>query len=158
MEERPVCRIPAGSLCQAPVDLVVGPSAAGIGFIRSTRTAFSIRPCRIHGVDQRRISRIALQGMTHCGDRRPILTCSSENILKVLPGTANIAVVLGNSPNEQYWSEQIRAELKRSKNRISFTWSTNYHSDEMLQRATALPPNQPPFFCSAVGPMHRRPA
>jgi hypothetical protein len=32
-----------------------------------------------------------------------------ENILKLLPETNNIAVVIGNSPIEKYWLEQVRA-------------------------------------------------
>jgi len=98
------------------------------------------------GVDQRRISRIALTGHDALVVTDVDFNLIVENILKVLPGTANIAVVLGNSPNEQYWSEQIRAELKPFENRISFTWFNELSFDEMLQRATALPPNTAIFF------------
>jgi hypothetical protein len=34
-----------------------------------------------------------------------------ENILRVRPETTNIAVVIGNSPNEQFWAEELREVL-----------------------------------------------
>jgi signal transduction histidine kinase len=69
-----------------------------------------------------------------------------ENILKLLPNVTNIAVVLGNSPNEQYWSEQIHAELKPFENRVAFTWFNKLSFEEVLRRAAMLPPNTAIFF------------
>ena len=127
--------------------LVVAISSPAIGFIQKHREQlFPSVPAVYMGLDQRRISRIALT-------RRDALVLTDvdfnlivENILKVLPNTTNIAVVLGNSPNEQYWSEQIRADLKPFENRIAFTWFNELSFDEMLKRAAALPPNTAIFF------------
>jgi signal transduction histidine kinase len=69
-----------------------------------------------------------------------------ENILKVLPSTTNIAVVIGNSPNEQYWLEQLRADLKPLETRVAFTWFNELSFEEMLQRAAVLPPNTAIFY------------
>src|SRR5260370_42593290 len=98
------------------------------------------------GGDPGRLARSALQRYDAVVGTGGYFKLIVENIQRVLPGTANIAVVLGNSPNEQYWPEQIRAELKPFENRIFFTWFNELSFDEMLQRATALPPNTAIFF------------
>ena len=44
-----------------------------------------------------------------------------ENILRVLPKTNNIAVVIGDSPIEKYWLEQIRDAVQPFTGRVTFT-------------------------------------
>jgi signal transduction histidine kinase len=128
-------------------DLVVAISSPAIDFIQRHRAQlFPSVPAVFMGVDQRRISRIALT--THDAlivsdiDFQLII----ENILKLLPNITNIAVVLGNSPTEQYWSEQIHVEAKPFENRVAFTWFNQLSFEEVLRRATALPPNTAIFF------------
>ncbi len=147
IEEGPFAEYLRALFVKRQPDLVVAISSPAIGFIQKHREQlFPTVPAVFLGVDQRRISRIALT-------RRDALVVTDvdfnlivENILKVLPNTTNIAVVLGNSPNEQYWSEQIRADLKPFENRIAFTWFNELSFDEMLKRAAALPPNTAIFF------------
>ena len=147
MEEGPFAEYLRALFVKRQSDLVVAISSPAIRFIQKHREQlFPSVPAVYMGVDQRRISRIALTGHDALVVTDVDFNLIVENILKVLPGTANIAVVLGNSPNEQYWSEQIRAELKPFENRISFTWFNELSFDEMLRRATALPPNTAIFF------------
>jgi signal transduction histidine kinase len=128
-------------------DLVVAISSPAIRFIQKHRDQlFPSVPAVYMGVEQRRVPPAALT--TH-----DVLVVTAidfnliiENILKVLPNTKNIAVVLGNSPNEQYWSEQLRAEFKSFENRVAFTWFNELSFEEMLQRAATLPPNSAIFF------------
>ena len=70
----------------------------------------------------------------------------ARNILRLLPDTTEIAVVIGNSPIEQYWFEQIRAELQPYTDRVAITWFNNLSFDEMLKRAAALPPKSAILF------------
>jgi len=147
IEEGPFAEYLRALFVNRQPDLVVAISSPAIGFIQKHREQlFPTVPAVFMGVDQRRISRIALT-------RRDALVVTDvdfnlivENILKALPNTTNIAVVLGNSPNEQYWSEQIRTELKPFENRIAFTWFNELSFDEMLKRAAVLPPNTAIFF------------
>ena len=43
-----------------------------------------------------------------------------ENILHVLPDTKTVAWVLGTSPNEKLWLEDVRKELAPYTSRLSF--------------------------------------
>jgi signal transduction histidine kinase/ABC-type uncharacterized transport system substrate-binding protein len=128
-------------------DLVVAISSPAIRFIQRHREhLFPSVPAVHMGVDERRISRIALTEHDAVVASDVDFNLIVENILKLLPNTTNIAVVLGSSPNEQYWSEQIRAELKPLEDRVAFTWFDELSFEEMLQRAAALPPNTAIFF------------
>jgi hypothetical protein len=69
-----------------------------------------------------------------------------ENIIRVRPGTTDIAVVIGNSTIEKYWLGQMRAAFQPYANRIAFTFFNNLSFDEMLKRAAALPSTSAIFF------------
>jgi signal transduction histidine kinase/ABC-type uncharacterized transport system substrate-binding protein len=147
LEEGPFAEYLRALFVKRQPDLVVAISSPAIGFIQKHREQlFPSVPAVYMGVDQRRISRIALTRHDALVVTDVDFNLIVENILKVLPNTTNIAVVLGSSPNEQYWSEQIRAELKPFENRIAFTWFNELSFDEMLKRAAALPPNTAIFF------------
>jgi hypothetical protein len=45
--------------------------------------------------------------------------------IEVLPDTKNVTVVVGTSPNEQFWREEIGKAVKPLTNRVSFTWTNN---------------------------------
>jgi hypothetical protein len=68
------------------------------------------------------------------------LSAVIENILQVLPDTKNVAVVIGNSPTERFWLEQVRLASKPVATRASFTYFNDLSFDEMLKRVDTLPP------------------
>ena len=69
-----------------------------------------------------------------------------ENILRVLPETTNVAVVIGNSPNERVWLEEMRTTFQPYTSRVSFTYFNDLPFDEMLKRAANLPPHSAIFL------------
>jgi signal transduction histidine kinase/ABC-type uncharacterized transport system substrate-binding protein len=129
------------------LDLVVAISSPSIRFVQQHRQQlFRSVPAVFMGVEQRRVPRASLtdkDALVVTANDFPLIV---EDILKVLPKTTNIAVVLGNSPNEQYWLEQLRAEFKPLENRVAFTWLNELSFEEMLKSVAALPPNTAIFF------------
>jgi hypothetical protein len=69
-----------------------------------------------------------------------------ENILRVLPETTNVAVVIGTSSIEQYWLEQMRVAFQPFASRVSFTWLNDLSFEDLLNRAARLPPRSAIFF------------
>jgi len=67
-----------------------------------------------------------------------------RTILQVLPGTTNVAVVIGNSPLEKFWLEELRREFQPFTERVSFNWFNTLSFAEMQKRVSSLPP------CSAI--------
>src|SRR4029079_4178049 len=61
------------------------------------------------------------------------------NILEVLPDTANIMIVLGNSPLERFWRAEFESEAKRFRDRALFTWCDDLSLDQICRKASALP-------------------
>ncbi|MDB5875833.1 MAG: two-component sensor histidine kinase, partial [Ramlibacter sp.] len=69
-----------------------------------------------------------------------------ESILKVLPATQTIGVVIGASPLEKFWLEEAKKEAKPFENRLAFVWYADLPFEEILKQATALPPHTVLFW------------
>ena len=76
----------------------------------------------------------------------------------MLPDTQNVAVVVGASPIEQYWREEIGREVRPLANRITFTWYDDLSFVDILKRAAALHPHSAIFWelmiVDAAGVVH----
>jgi PAS domain S-box-containing protein len=69
-----------------------------------------------------------------------------ENILQVLPGTANIDVIFGTSPLETFWLNECLREFAGYSNRVNFTYLNHLPFEAIRRRAASLPPNSAIFF------------
>ena len=133
------------------LDLVVAIGAPAARFVQQHRPQlFSSTPMLFTAVEQRRIPFSTLSA------NDTVVATSSEhadvirNILAVLPDTREIVVVVGASPNEQYWLEQLRLAVQPFADRIAFTWWNELSFDDMLKRSAALPPRSAIFFFSLL--------
>ncbi|SHK51764.1 His Kinase A (phospho-acceptor) domain-containing protein [Bradyrhizobium lablabi] len=129
------------------LDLVVAIGGPAVNFVQQHRQQlFPSVPALYTAFENRRVS---LSGLTAndavvaVNNDFPVII---ENMLRVLPQTTGVAVVLGDSPLEKYWMEQLRTDLRRFEGRVSFTWLNDLSLEEMLQRATALPQRSAIFF------------
>jgi len=68
------------------------------------------------------------------------------SILRVLPDTKTIAVITGASPLENFWLNEAKREAKPFENRVAFVWYADLSFEEILKRATALPPHTVLFW------------
>ena len=103
-------------------------------------------PVLYAAVEERRVSLDALTANETVVAVSTDFAAVLKNILRVLPETTDIAVVVGNSPNEQYWLEQIRLAVQPHTNQIAFTWLSDLSFDEILKRAATLPPKSAIFY------------
>ena len=69
-----------------------------------------------------------------------------DSILKVLPDTKTIALVIGASPLEKFWLEEVKQAIKPFENRVAFDSYGDLSFEEILERATALPPHTVLFW------------
>jgi len=129
------------------LDLIVTIAAPAASFFqRHRQQLFPSTPMLITALEQRRVALTALTANDTVVATTIDFAGVVENILRVLPETANIAVVIGDSPIERYWVEQIRDELKPFNDRIVFTWLNDLSLDQMVKRVAALPPRSAIFF------------
>jgi signal transduction histidine kinase len=71
-----------------------------------------------------------------------------ENILQVLPDTANIAVVIGDSPLERFWVRQLHRDFQPFTGRVKFDWFNELPVEEMLKRVRNLPPRSAIYYAT----------
>src|SRR5690606_15588193 len=69
-----------------------------------------------------------------------------NNILQVLPQTDHIAVVVGTSPIEKFWRDEIDREVKPLQDRVRFTWYNTLSFEDILKHAASLPPKSAIFW------------
>ena len=109
-------------------------------------------------VDERRVQYSVLTSMDAVVSLRINYLAAIENILRVLPDTKNVMVVVGVSPIEKFWKEAIAKETEPLANRITLSWTDHLSFEELLKHAAALPPQSAIFWelmiVDAAGVVH----
>jgi signal transduction histidine kinase len=128
-------------------DLIVSIGAPAAAFVqRHRKLLFPNAPMVLTVVDQRRVQYSTL------GPNDTVVAvaidyhAAIENILQVLPDTNHIAGVIGTSPIEAFWKEEIEKESNPFKDRIKFTWYDSLSFEEILKHAADLPPGSAIFW------------
>ncbi len=129
------------------IDVIVTIGAPATFFIQRHRAQFfPSTPLVIGGSDQRTIDTAKLTS-----NDAPVAVANDfdkwiEDILRVMPDTKNIAWIIGNSPLEKFWVEQIRRASHPFADRVSFEWFNELSFEEMVERISKLPPHSAAFF------------
>ena len=140
-------------------DLIVSVGAPAAAFVQRHRAQlFANTPMVFTAVDERRVQFSALSKNDAVVPVRIDYLAAIKNILQVLPDTENVTVVVGASPIERFWMEEIGKAVKPLTNRVSFTWTNNLSFDDLLKNAAALPPRSAIFWelmsVDAAGVVH----
>jgi signal transduction histidine kinase len=140
-------------------DLIVSIGAPAAVFVQRHRPQlFANIPMVFTAVDERRVQFASLSKNDAVVPVRIDYPAAIENILQVLPDTKNVMVVVGTSPTEQFWREEIGRVVKPLTNRVSLTWTNNLSLDDLLKKAAALPPHSAIFWelmiVDAAGVVH----
>ena len=102
------------------LDLVVALGAPAAAFVqRHRKQLFAGTPMVFMAVDQRRVEYSSLSPNDAVVAVRINYLAAVENILKVLPATKDVMVVVGTSPIEKFWKEAIGKELEPLAGRIN---------------------------------------
>jgi hypothetical protein len=140
-DERPFVEYILALLSGRKLDLIVPVGAPAAFFVQRHRDAmFPMTPMLILGADVRRIS----EDMRRENDSAVLLDLDLpaylKNILRLRPETTDIAVVVGNSPVERYWTSELRRDFQPFADRVNIVWFNDLKFGEMLERAAELPP------------------
>src|SRR6516164_4492849 len=142
-----------------PPDVIVSLGAPAVAFVQRYRQQlFPASPMVFTAVEQRRVRYSTLTTNDTVIAVAHSLLEFFESILRVLPDTKTVAVVIGNSPNEKFWLDEIRREARQFANRITFKWYNEFSVEDILKDAVALPPQSAIFWhlmnVDAAGVMH----
>jgi len=69
-----------------------------------------------------------------------------ETILRLLPDTRTVFVVIGASRLEQFWLKEVKRGLRRFEGRLTFIWTNELSFEEMLKGSASLPPQSAIFY------------
>ena len=122
------------------LDLIVPVGAPAAFFVQRNRgSLFPTTPMMIVGADRRRIPDTTLTD----NDTGVLLDLDIpaylDNILRLRPETTDVAVVVGNSPVERYWTAEFRRDFQPFANRVNLQWFNDLTFNEMLKRAASMP-------------------
>jgi signal transduction histidine kinase len=146
-DERPFIEYMLAVLSGRRLDLIVPVGAPAAFFMQRHRDEiFPKTPMLIVGADTRRVSKDMRKGNDAAVMLDLDLPAYLRNILQLRPETTEIAVVVGNSPVERYWTSELRHDFQPFENRVKIVWFNDLNFGEMLERAAALPPQSAIFW------------
>jgi signal transduction histidine kinase len=129
------------------LDLVMTISGPAALFVRKYHgQLFPETPVVLAGVDQRWVKHEVLAPNEAAVPITIDPVRIVEDILRLLPGTANLFVVLGNSPFEKSWRAELIRDFAPFADRLTVTWFNDLSFAEMLKRSAALPASSALFY------------
>ena len=137
---QPLLELLRHRFASSPPDVVVtiGPPAAGF-YLKNRDKVFPGTPVVISALDERFVHKSALRAGDSVVAVHQDLPRLVDNILRVLPDTQTIAIVLGDSPLERFWLGEARKEFAQFANRVSIEWLNNLSLEQMRHRLATLP-------------------
>ena len=135
----------------APPDVVVtiGPPAAAF-YLQNRDKVFPGAPLVISALDERFVHKSALRAGDAVVAVHQHLPGLIDNILRVLPDTQTIVVVLGDTPLERFWRGEAGEQFAKFANRVNIEWLNNLSLEQMRQRVAALPPHSAVLYTLMV--------
>jgi signal transduction histidine kinase len=131
------------------LDLVITLGAPAARFFQRARPRiFPSTPLLITGADERTFSATALSANDTAVPVDIHLQAMIEDMLRVLPDTATIAMVIGNSRLEKFWVEQLRQAHQPFAHRVALEWFNELSLEEMVKRVGELPPRTAIFYAT----------
>jgi len=131
----------------AALDLVITIGGTAASFAQEYRQQlFPATPILFAGVDSRFV-----QNGTFT-DRETAVAAQHEpvqfvdEILRVLPGTRTIMVVIGASNLEQFWVKELQRQFAPFDGRLQFAYTTTLSFAEILERSRTLPDHSAILF------------
>jgi signal transduction histidine kinase len=142
-----------------PLDLIVCIGAPAAAFMQRHRhELFSNTPMVLTAVDERRVQSSGLSDNDSVVAARINHFAALENVLRVLPDTKNVTVVVGTSPTEKFWKDEIAKAAEPLTNRLTLLWTDHLSFEELLKHAAALPSQSAIFWelmiIDAAGVVH----
>jgi len=139
-EERAFAEYLAAIVANRRLDLIVTVGAPPARLLARSAPLFGAVPTLLMGLDRRQIPKETAPNQVAA----PIsldLPAGPENILRLLPETGRIAVVVGRSPLERFWKAEAEREFAPLSGRVAIEWFDALSLEQMESRAAALPPH-----------------
>ena len=133
---------------QRPPDLIVSLGGPAAIFIHQHKAdLFPTTPMLLAAVEVRRVDPSMVSNQDVVAGARFDQVSAIENVLRLLPETKTIAIILGMSPGERFWAgEHQRLLGPLLKDKVELIFYGEQPLDEILQAVASLPPHSAIFF------------
>lgn len=129
------------------LDLVVAIGGPATHFVQEHRGGiFTATPLLMAGTERRLVQEPLLTADDAAVSVQFDLAGALESILQLFPETDEIVLVIGRSPSEQFWAEELRRELQPFHDRARLTLWDGLPYATILERAAALPSRSVIFY------------
>jgi len=130
------------------LDLIIAIGAPAARFIQKHRAElFPATPMLLAAVEVRRVEQTMLSMEDTVVATRVDHTAVFKNILRLLPDTKQIAMVIGNSPGERLWIDDVQRELSPLLgDEVQLRFYNELPFDKLLVELSNLPPDSAIFF------------
>ncbi len=110
------------------------------------RELFPTTPMVLAGVDRRFVENGTFSDYETTVATQHDPAAMIDEILRLLPDTRSVMVVIGTSPVEQFWLQQMKREFARFGDRLQFSWTNDLSFAAIRERARTMPPRSAIFF------------
>jgi signal transduction histidine kinase len=132
-------------------DLIVAIGAPAANFIqRHRQQLFPTAPALLTAIEQRRVDYSSLTGNEAVVATRQDIRALFESFLQLSPDTKIVGVVIGSSPNELFWRDEMKRELDPLEARIEIRFYDQFSLEDILKQTAALPPHSAIFWNQMV--------
>ena len=134
---------------QRPPDLIVAIGAPAARFVQQHRTdLYPTTPMLLAAVEVRRVEPSMLSEQDAVAGVRYDQVAAVENILRLLPETKAIAIIIGNSPAERFWAGEHATDTGSAaeKNKVELIFYSEQPLEEILKEVASLPPHTAIFY------------
>jgi signal transduction histidine kinase len=131
-----------------PPDLIVAIGAPAARFVQRHRAdLYPTTPMLLAAVEVRRVEQTMLSEQDAVVGMRFDQVALVENILRLLPNTKAIAIIIGNSPNERFWvEEQQRILGPLLESRVKLIFYNEQPFEAILKAVASLPTHSAILF------------
>jgi PAS domain S-box-containing protein len=130
-------------------DLIVPVGGPAVRFMLRLRPKlFPSAPVLLAGCEARYLKTFTLDTNTVAVPSQFDFPDLMEHLLRILPGTTNVAVVLGSSGPERFRKKELQQDLAGFTNRFALSWLDQYSLEEMREQVRHLPPHSVIFYVS----------
>jgi signal transduction histidine kinase len=138
----------AALYAQRPPDLIVAFGGPAARFVQRHRAdLYPTTPMLLAAVELRRVEQSMLSEEDAVVGVRFDQVALVENILRLLPETKAIAIIIGNSPNERFWiGEQKRVLGPLLENKVELIFYNERPFEKILKEVASLPPRSAILF------------
>ncbi len=131
-----------------PPDLVVSMGAPAARFVQRHRAElFPTTPMLLAAIEVSRIDQSMLSEQDTVVGVRADYVVLFENILRLLPDTTAVAIILGNSPNERFWAGEMQRILGPPlANKVKLIFYNERPFEAILKEVASLPPHTAIYY------------